>query len=133
MWWEEYIGIPFEDKGRTNRGCDCYGLLRLIYAKHLSVDLPSMTSFYEDTEQREEINGLLVTRPLILGFRQVSLREVAPFDVLVIRQAGFDCHLGVVVKPNFMIHSESGKGAVLENFIRPHVRPRVKEAWRYVR
>lgn len=30
QWWNEYVGLPFADKGRTREGCDCWGLVRLV-------------------------------------------------------------------------------------------------------
>lgn len=35
-----FIGIPFVSKGRTFRGCDCYGLVKLYYKEVLNIELP---------------------------------------------------------------------------------------------
>ena len=132
-WWDDYVGMPFESKGRTRDGCDCYGLLRIIYSDQLGVELPLLLLEYENTLQRKTMNDMMRSQPLLIGFEQVELSAVQPLDVLVLRNVGFDCHIGIVTGGNWMIHSEAGKGTVLEDFSRPHVKPRVKEAWRYVR
>ena len=36
----DFIGIPFVSKGRTFRGCDCYGLVKLYYKEVLNIELP---------------------------------------------------------------------------------------------
>lgn len=131
-WVNTYTGIPFVDHGRDRLGCDCYGLVRMVFFDQRGVDLPLLTAGYEDTKQREDIAEMFQRQPLLIGFEQVLLGQVQPFDVLVIRQMGFDCHLGVVASPGIMLHTESGKGAVIEEYLRPHIKPRVKEAWRYV-
>ena len=37
---EKFIGIPFVSKGRSFKGCDCYGLVKLYYKEVLNIDLP---------------------------------------------------------------------------------------------
>ena len=130
-WFNAYTGIPFADHGRDRSACDCYGLIRLVYFEQRGIVLPLLDN-YETTRDREELEKIVRREPLLIGFEQVDLDLVQPFDVLVIRQVGFDCHLGLVVNRNTLLHTESGKGSVLEDFTRPHVRPRIREAWRYV-
>ncbi len=131
-WWEKYIGIPFESRGRTADACDCYGLLMLVYKDQLDVDLPSLL-LYDSTIQRKTMSNMMKTQPMLIGFESVAVDEVAPLDVLVIRQVGFDCHIGIVLDAKRILHTEAGKGVVVEDIARPHIKPRVKEAWHYVR
>ncbi len=130
-WWDQYVGVPFESRGRTLDAADCYGLLRLVYAAELGVELPELL-VYESTNARRTMGELIRTQPLLMGFKGVDIDTVQPFDVLVIRNGGFDCHLGIVVSARAMLHTEAGKGAVVEEFGRPHIKPRVREAYRYV-
>ncbi len=37
---EKFIGIPFVSQGRSFRGCDCYGLVKLYYKEVLNIELP---------------------------------------------------------------------------------------------
>ncbi len=36
----KFIGIPFVSKGRSFRGCDCYGLVKLYYKEILNIEIP---------------------------------------------------------------------------------------------
>ncbi len=126
------MGIPFESRGRSRDACDCYGLLRLIYKDKLEVDLPPLL-LYDNTLQRKTMSDMMLTQPMLIGFIPVKVANVQPFDVIVIRQVGFDCHLGIVIDETRMVHTEAGRGVVVEDFTRPHIKPRVREAWHYVR
>jgi|AntDeeMinimDraft_6_1070357.scaffolds.fasta_scaffold00326_2 cell wall-associated NlpC family hydrolase len=45
-----FIGVQFREKGRTLAGCDCYGLVKLIYKfKHGFDPLPDFSDDYENT------------------------------------------------------------------------------------
>ena len=37
---DKFIGIPFVSQGRTFRGCDCYGLVKLYYKEVLNIEIP---------------------------------------------------------------------------------------------
>lgn len=131
-WWNRYVGIPFASRGRELSACDCYGLLRLVYSAELGIELPELLD-YENTMARRTMAELVRTQPLLIGFEPVAIEEVAPFDVLVLRNGGFDCHLAIVIDARNMLHTESGKGVIVEGYHRPHIKPRLREAWRYVR
>lgn len=130
-WWNNYSHIPFEDHGRDERGCDCYGLVRLVYRDRLGVELPLLLDDYDHTRQREILDRLIKGNALLLGFQRVDLAELRPLDVLIVRQAGADCHLGVLVTNNLLLHIERGCGVVIEDIRRPHLQPRIREAYRY--
>lgn len=37
---DKFIGIPFVSQGRSFRGCDCYGLVKLYYKEILNIEIP---------------------------------------------------------------------------------------------
>lgn len=39
-WSNKYLGIPFKRGGADFNGCDCWGLLRLVFERELNVVLP---------------------------------------------------------------------------------------------
>lgn len=114
-WPNEYIGIPYIDHGRTRLGCDCWGLVRLIYRERLAIELPSLATDYVSAEEAAEVSALVHKE-------QTSWKSVnapAPFDVIVLRLAGLERHVGVVIKPGIMLHVMRGIDAAIENYTNP--------------
>lgn len=52
-----FIGIPFVSKGRSFKGCDCYGLVKLYYKEVLNIELPE-TVITADKPRRIFVNYL---------------------------------------------------------------------------
>lgn len=40
-WAEKYVGLPFVDGGRDWKGCDCWGLVKLILQTECGIEVPS--------------------------------------------------------------------------------------------
>jgi len=47
---DKYIGVPFEDRGESLNGADCYGIIRLIYRNELGIEIPSFHSSCHSTK-----------------------------------------------------------------------------------
>ena len=100
----KYMRIPFKDHGRDFSGCDCGGLVWLVYHTELNIDLPDWRNLYSCTTVEHSID-LSNTVSTMLGENsiEVPLFEKKPFDVLSIRIRGADIHVGLVVDEyNFM-------------------------------
>lgn len=113
-WTNDYIRIPFLERGRDRAvGVDCWGLVRLVYADRLGVELPTLTG-YSDLKDRISIAQ-------IIGEESASWWSVAPgferiYDVAVFKMVGRPMHVGIVVKPGVMLHSEQGKGTHISEY-----------------
>lgn len=138
LWAGVYVGIPYLDHGRDRAGCDCWGLVRLIIAERTRVVLPSFATDY-DTETDSLGVGRCVTAARASG--AWSLVEKAPgaFDVVemwsVLRcRNGFDCrplHVGVLVDPDWLIHTEAATGARLVRRDDRSLGRRIAGYWRH--
>lgn len=113
MWWNKYVGIPFEEKGRTAQACDCWGLVRLIYKNELGIDLPSYDEHYRHTNDTEMIDGHINT---VYTENWSHPETPQPFDIVILKRRGIPMHVGVVTNAGNMIHCESGIGAVIERY-----------------
>ena len=47
MWTDDYIEIPFLPDGRDRNGCDCWGLVCLVYREKLGIELPEYKGVFE--------------------------------------------------------------------------------------
>lgn len=123
MWWQGYIGTPFSEKGRDHSGLDCWGLVRLVYAEKLGVDLPSYAENYRDSNDREVLTALVEAEK---KSRWLAVEKPKPYDVIILTMMGLPTHVGVVVNSRQMLHILKGTNAVLEDFTGLKWRNRVK-------
>jgi cell wall-associated NlpC family hydrolase len=110
-WHQRFVGVPFLDGGRDFRGCDCWGLVRLVYAEVLNIKLPS----YGDIAASDLIN---VARNIGGGYDLepwVPAKTPKSFDVVVMRFYGSKVvgHVGVLVDGKHLIHTERSMDSVM--------------------
>jgi cell wall-associated NlpC family hydrolase len=110
-WARGYAGIPYRDGGRDRTGCDCWGLIRLVYAEVLGAALPDYT--YATAEDRAEVLGLIDGDRRRL-WREVPQAEAVAGDVALLRYAdGTPGHMGVMVDAKTMLHVHRGIDATV--------------------
>ena len=129
----KYMRIPFKDHGRDFTGCDCGGLVWLLFKNELGIELPDWREFYSCTriENAFELESTVSTT---LGelCREVPFSDRKPFDVISLSIHGMDTHVGVVVDDDSFIHIMQGRTNVtVEKFSSPHWRNRVTGCFRY--
>lgn len=106
-----YVGLPWRDRGRTPDGCDCWGLLRLVYAGEFGIDLPDHSNGYVDTSDRA-ISGLIGNG--LADWTSVAAGREGPLDAILIRQAPW--HVGVVVRRGLMLHMPENQSSCIEPY-----------------
>ena len=113
MWSHKYVGLPFVDGGRTMKGVDCWGLVRLIYDRELEIELPS----YGDTSARDliKISRSMTTDKDAEIWENVDRSKIMAFDVVVMRFSGKHTigHVGVMVDSKNVMHVEASTAAVI--------------------
>lgn len=115
-WAADYIGIPFAHRGRTREGCDCWGLLALIYAERSPMgSLPP----YEGHHWYKGQNPAVIspdTATYAAGFEEVPIDAARLWDGLLIRMRGYPIHVGLVLNDEFMIHTTDEDGVCIERY-----------------
>ena len=124
-WARMYIGIPFTDKGRTHKGCDCWGLNRLIWDEQFSLRVPSFLDAYEEAH-----DGVTVAKAIVdYGLTDPVWIKIAPglerlgdgvhlvgYCKIDGRWERAEMHVGIVLAPGRLIHIEHGIDASLMNY-----------------
>ncbi len=116
-WASAFVGIPYADRGRDRGGCDCWGLVRLVHAARLAVDLPSYDGLYACSAEREEIAAIVAGEAASPSWEAVA--EASLFnqlDVLFFRRGGHDAHAGLFLAPGLMLHMAVGDCSKIERF-----------------
>lgn len=98
------MGIPQANLGRSELGCDCWGLVRLVYRRELAIDLPSYRGAYVSPDEREEIAALVDSVEQVGPWRQAD--HPAPFNLLVFRRGQLRSHLGLRITSRLMLHMD---------------------------
>lgn len=106
-----FVGLPWQDRGRTPDGLDCWGLLRLVYADVLGIDLPDHSNGYIDTSDAA-ISGLIDVG--LSDWDSVAPGTERPLDAVLIRQAPW--HVGVIVRRGLMLHMPENKASCIEPY-----------------
>jgi len=113
-WLSKYVGIPFKDQGRERTGCDCWGLVRLIYLNELRIELPTYgeISANDLVAVSQMVEGNYILEP----WREIAREDIMPFDVVVMRFYGARKvgHVGVVVAGGTaVLHTERSVDSVM--------------------
>lgn len=111
----KYSRVPFKEHGNTLSGCDCGGLVWLIYKNELGIVLPDWRKYYSSTqiENSDELSGTIST---MLGENgvEVPLSQVQPFDVLSFRIGTAPIHVGIAVNARLFLHIMAGRTCVAQ-------------------
>jgi cell wall-associated NlpC family hydrolase len=122
-WAARYVGLPFQDGGRTRDGLDCYGMVVLVYREEFNLELPTYQGAYRSAQEREEVAALLASQIPADAWRPVTGAPRVG-DAVVFRVLSQPWHVGVMVSATEFLHVEQGaRFACIERL----------DAWRWAR
>lgn len=129
----KYLRIPFKEHRRDFSGCDCGGLVWLVYKEELGIELPDWREGYTSTqiEHGAELESTLST---MLGENghEVDLQNMQPFDVIAFRINGLPMHVGIAINNHYFMHIMQGKTQVcLERIGSVQWEKRISGVYRY--
>ena len=114
---DKYVGIPFKDPGDSFKGCDCYGLVKLLYREEFGLSLPEVGDLYTSAYKRHEVDKTLSAHIDYDWCKKVQKDEpLKPFDMLVFRIAGTDHHVGLYIREGYMLHVVEGSDSGVERY-----------------
>ena len=106
-WANSYVGIPYSSQGRDRDGCDCWGLIRLVYFERFGLELPSFVDAYESAQDMAVCESVISEGKV--GFKEV--REPKEADIVLCRILGFETHVGIYIDGGQMLHVMRGVNA----------------------
>lgn len=117
----DLIGIPFIKGGRPtegSKGLDCYGLIMLVHSR-LGNDIGDFTSpdFHAEVAEimeREKKTWDVVWQKTDTD-KELPISDIEIGDTLLIRIKGYNCHVGIVHKKSWFLHTwEDTNGVTAE-------------------
>ena len=105
---DKYIGIPYEHRGRTIEGLDCWGLVVMVY-RDLGFELDDLNDY--------EVPSHLTGNDYFRNRDDDSWRRVAipsSYDVvLIVNQKGIAYHAGMITPDHKYIHCAKNTGVAI--------------------
>lgn len=105
----DYIGIPYGNRGRTHAGCDCYGLISLIYADMRGIILDPLDG-YSNSDDAKQVQTVIEKE----SRHWLKVDKPKVYDVIVFRMKGKPCHVGMYIGGGKFIHSLKNRNSCVE-------------------
>lgn len=129
--FDRYVGVPWIEKGREFEGCDCWGLLRLLYLNERGISVPSYSDSYENVDDRATLTAL-IRGEVSQSWGEIARGAEQIFDAVLMREGRALSHVGVVVAPGKLLHVERGGTSVIEPYRHGPLKHRVIGFYRFV-
>lgn len=129
-WVNKYLGLPYKPLGRDASGCDCWGLLAMVWREEFGRDLPDYVSQrWTDGADPGAVGAGAAA--YASQFEKVPIGEERIGDGVLLRMRGHPLHVGVVLAPGWMLHTHEGADSCIESFERFIWRNRVIGIYRH--
>lgn len=137
-WVNQYVGIPYSDRGRTMEGSDCWGLIKIVLKDQFNIFVPEHENVHYLGKRNVEDLAVYMSEYVEQVQRmeqwfQVPKEEVREGDVVLLRLMGYPIHVGIAVSPTYMLHQLEGSDSVLEEIFGLMWANRVVGVFRYAK
>ena len=108
----KYIGIPYKWRGTDYDGCDCHGLVVLVYRDLFGVELIDYKNL--GTEKGHQTKAFLGN--VEEEWVPISLQDAKPYDCMLLRNKTkrFPDHCGIILDRYRFLHNLEGVGSRIE-------------------
>lgn len=111
-WSAAWVGLPWRRDGRTIDGCDCWGLVVLVYRDVWAIDLPPYHGAIDATEAA-------IARGAAEGpWRRIDLSVAREGDLVTMRAGRGGGHVGIVAGDGLMLHMVEARSSRLDRWTR---------------
>jgi cell wall-associated NlpC family hydrolase len=110
LWVKEYVGIPFVPYGRDKRGCDCYGIVRLVLIEQFDITLP----LYDYTFGDQENEAAALNKELPTLAVQKATGDTKVGDIVLMRYMGMPSHIGLFIGDDCILHTTAKRFSVVD-------------------
>jgi cell wall-associated NlpC family hydrolase len=129
-WATRYVGIPYKVDGADERGCDCWKLVRMVYAREAGVALPLLS----DTTAQDMIEtAQMVGAERASGYWLPVTGERRALDIVTMRTGRHVTHCGVMVSARHLLHVEERTDSVIVPLEHFSICRRIADTVRHVR
>jgi cell wall-associated NlpC family hydrolase len=129
MVFDRFVGIPYLDRGRSIVGCDCWGLLWLVYRELRGIELPSYADRYITASDRCAMARLISGE--LDHWVEVPAGQEMAFDGLLMREGAFPRHIGIVTGQGAALHVFDGETSRIERYGASRLANRIVGFYRY--
>lgn len=127
-WAGPYVGIRYKDRGRDHDGCDCWGLVKLIYHEQFHIELPDYLDAYSHANNHVEVTAA-VNSGLKDGWLKVDKPQ--PGDLMIINIASRPWHCAIMVDTDKFMHAPDTGTVCIERTNRPTWSKRIEGFYRH--
>lgn len=122
-WANEFVGLPFAERGRGPEAFDCLGLLIEVQRRVFGRTIADPACTFA--------GGLRPENRAVLEGQVVEVTDPKAGDALLFREAGRALHVGIVVDHRSMLHSYHA-AATIESWTGPIWAPKLAGMYRFV-
>jgi cell wall-associated NlpC family hydrolase len=127
--FDRFVGIPWVNRGRSIVGCDCWGLVWMVYRDLRGIELPSYSDRYVTAKDRDAIAALIAGE--IDPWDEIPAGQEMPFDAALMHESGIVRHIGIVTAPGRLLHVERGETSRIERYREGVLLHRLSGFYRY--
>lgn len=135
---DQYLGIPYKPLGTTYKGCDCWGLVRLILKEQFNIELPKQTELAKESFKSGKVgNHNLWAKGWkeLEDWKFVNVRDILRMRAIRKDADGYeqlvDNHIGLMIEPKKVIHTSEKCGVLIHRIDVPGFSWRCIKGYRY--
>ena len=132
MWWNRYVGIPFEWDGHSLNGASCWGLVWLVQKEVFNRVLP----LHHDMETVVRNGEHMDASPYFAHGIPVDVKDAVQGDVVhmwAMSSSGKKpTHCGVIAGDGYVLHTSEKTGSIMQPYNKEPVSRRLLGVYRIV-